>query len=129
MNYPYANEVLDTILAYFVNNNDVPRENMDEDKWDKVLQEQFNKYEEHYDSGYGIYYCDLLEIIHRNAEDLGIEPEYWKFNKMINLYMYIVAKKIIDEHKDKIIERWLDEIESENESESESESESEEITQ
>ena len=108
MDYPYATEVLDKILEYFIDDN-FPSENMDDDDWDKVLQEQFNTREEHYDySVYGKYYCDLLEIIHRNTEDLGIEPEYWNFQKMINLYMYIVAKEIIDDCKEQIIERWQD---------------------
>ena len=106
MNYPYANEVLDKILEYFDDDN-FPSEHMDEDDWDEVLEEQFNTTEEHYNySEYGIYYCDLLEIIHRHAEDFGIEIEYWNFQKMINLYMYFVAKEIIDYCKGQIFEKW-----------------------
>lgn len=118
MEHPFANEVLDKIVEYFVDDN-FPSVNMDDDDWDMVLQEQFNTTQEHYDrSVYGRNYCDLLEIIHRNAEYMGIdEVEYWDFQKMINLYMHFVATEIIADCKDEIIEKWRDENEDESESE------------
>jgi hypothetical protein len=115
MDHPFSNDVLDKIMDYFDDNDDFPSENMDDDGWDDILQEQFNTIEEHYNySDYMRDYPTMLEIIHTYAEDSGFEPEYWNFQKMINLYMYIVAKEIITDRKDVIIERWQEENESDS---------------
>jgi len=118
MDKVYANEVLDKIVDYF-DDNEFPSENMDDDAWDNILQEQFNTTEEHYEyTDYMELYEDILVEIHNYAEDLGLEPEYWNFQKMIRLYMYIVAKEIIADYKNVIIERWQDENESSDSSDS-----------
>jgi hypothetical protein len=114
MDKVFANEVLDKIVNYF-DDNDFPSENMDDDAWENILQEQFNTTEEYYYyTEYMELYDDILIEIHNYAEELDLEPEYWNFQKMINLYMYIVAEKIIADHKDVIIERWQDENSSES---------------
>lgn len=102
----YSDEVLEQILDCF--NEDNSPENMDGEAWDNILQEHFNTTEEHFDyDDYMSDYPTILETIHSYAEDIGLDPEYWNFQKMINLYMYIVANEIIGE-KDYIIEIWQD---------------------
>lgn len=108
MNHLFANEVLDKIVAHFTD-DDFPSLNMDDDAWDMVLEEQFNTTEENYEwSDYCTDYDYVLYEVHTFSVDSGAEIEYWNYNKVINLYMYIVAKEIIADCKDQIIEKWQD---------------------
>jgi len=123
MEYYYADLAITMICEHFVN-DDFPSLNMGEDDWDVVLEETFNSIERIFEyKDYMEHYEDILLEIHNKAEDLGIEPKYWDFQKMMNLYLYIIAKEIIADCKDDIIEKWRDMNESESESESESDDE------
>ena len=107
MEHPFSNEVLDKILEYF--DDDFPSENMDDDDWEEILQKQFNTFEEHFDySDYMRDYPTILEVIHTREEDWGIEPTYWNCQKIISLYMYIVAIEIIANCKEHIIATFFE---------------------
>jgi len=127
MDYFYADDAITLICEHFVN-DDFPSLNMSEDDWNDVLEETFNSIDRIFEyKDYSCVYDDILVQIHNKAEDLGIEPQYWNFQKMMNLYFYIIAKEIIADCKEEIIEKWRDMNESESESESESDDESDVI--
>lgn len=89
---------------------------MTEDDWDEVLEYTFNSSEDFYEwNDYSSEYDYMLCEIHTFSEDLGIQPEYWNYNKMINLYFYIVARELVADCKQNIIEAWDEENKSESE--------------
>ena len=127
MEYYYAELAIILICEHFVN-DDFPSLNMGEDDWDDVLEETFNSIERIFEyKDYMEHYDDILLEIHNKAEDMGIEPQYWNFQKMMNLYLYMIGKEIIADCKDDIIEKWQDmnEMYGEGTSNSGSESDSE----
>lgn len=103
---------VDEVISKFVENiNNDPRE-MTQDDWDEVLEYSFNSSEDYYDwNDYSRDYDYMLCEIHNYAEEMGFEPQYWVYNKMINLYMYIVARELVAECKENIIKAWDEENE------------------
>lgn len=106
MNHLFASEV----IAKFVENiNENPREMLDDD-WIEVLEYTFNSNEEFYDwNDYCKDFDYMLGEIHTFSEETGSEIEYWNYNKMINLYMYVVARELIADCKENIFEAWDEE--------------------
>jgi len=132
MDHPFSNDVLDTILEYF-DDNEVYPSNIDADGWDEILQEQFNTTVDYYNySDYMRAYPTMLDLIHFDMDE---EVDYWDCQKMISLYMYIVAKEIIADCKEHIIEKFYErhegyscESESENDSSDSSDDEPDPFT-
>ena len=124
MEYYYADIAIILICEHFVN-DDFPSLNMGEDDWDDVLEETFNSIERIFEyKDYMEHYDDILYEIHNYTESMGFEPQYWNFQKMMNLYFYMIGKEIIADCKDEIIEKWQD-MTGNSGSESDSESDEE----
>lgn len=106
MNHLLVNEV----ISKFVENiNNDPRE-MTDDDFNEVLEYTFNSNEDFYDwDDYCKEYDYMLGEIHTFSVDTGAEIEYWNYNKMINLYMYIVARDLVADCKQNIIDAWDEE--------------------
>ena len=103
MNHLFASEV---ICKFVENINNDPRE-MTEEDWEEIIEYTFNSNEDWYDwSDYCKKYNYMLEEIHTFSVDIGAEIEYWNYNKMINLYMYIVARELVSDCKENIIDAW-----------------------
>lgn len=103
MNHLLVNEV----ISKFVENiNNDPR-SMTDDDWNEVLEYTFNSNEEYFQwEDYCTEYDYMLCEIHTFSEETGAEIEWWNYNKMINLYMYVVARDLIADCKENIIEAW-----------------------
>ncbi len=119
MEYPFAERAIIMICEHFTDDEFPSELNMLDDEWDEVHQAVFNTNEEYFEyKDYMEYYEDILLEIHNKAENFGIEPQYWNFQKMMNLYFYIIGKELIAECKEEIVEKWR-ELNMDSESEDE----------
>lgn len=113
MEYPFAERAIIMICDHFTD-NDFPSE-LNILDWDEVFEAVFNTNEEYYEyKDYMKYYEAILLEIHNKEEDFGIKPQYWNFQKMMNLYFYIIGNELIADCKEKIVKKWQ-ELNSEDE--------------